>query len=255
MLVAALINGTNVSVCVCVAVCVCVFSCTSHIEYQNSPGSLVGVEVGATVGVWVDNAPCLWKSSWRQKREVCVFSINDFWMHRHTVITHPAGEQGIYDWAGLHRIQMKRFSHWIHSYSLFILLGETETLPLCSERPPYPPKPSWAKETPFRGAEWTRTAYYDVISYNYKCREGRKVENRLWWLLGAFFQQVQGRVAPILQVEWKSLTAGKKTPCGGSVWVAGRTCTLATDNNIWDKSDVWNSICAHRNGCGSAAAL
>lgn len=48
MLVAALINGTKV--------CVCVFSCTSHTEYQNSPGILVGVEVGATVGVWVDNA-------------------------------------------------------------------------------------------------------------------------------------------------------------------------------------------------------
>lgn len=47
MLVAALINGTKV--------CVCVFSCTSHTEYQNSPGILVGVEVGATVGVWVAN--------------------------------------------------------------------------------------------------------------------------------------------------------------------------------------------------------
>lgn len=52
--------------------------------------------------------------------------------------THPAGKQGICDWAVLQRIQMKRFSHWIHSYSLFILLGETETLPLVSERPQYP---------------------------------------------------------------------------------------------------------------------
>lgn len=59
-------------------------------------------------------------------------------MHRHTVITLAASKQGIYDWAVLQRIQMKRFRYWIHSYSLFILLGETETLPLFSERPRHP---------------------------------------------------------------------------------------------------------------------
>lgn len=51
---------------------------------------------------------------------------------------HTCNKQGIYDWAVLQRIQMKLFSHWIHFYSLFILLGETETLLLFTERPRYP---------------------------------------------------------------------------------------------------------------------
>lgn len=68
-------------------------------------------------------------------------------LNAQTVYTHRnhiPGKQGIYDWAVLQRVQMKRFSHWIHSYSLFILLGETETLPHDSERPWAPPplKPS-----------------------------------------------------------------------------------------------------------------
>lgn len=53
----------------------------------------------------------------------------------HTHFNHTPSKQGIYDWAVLQRIQMKQFSHWIHSYSLFILLGDTETLPLFSQRP------------------------------------------------------------------------------------------------------------------------
>lgn len=48
--------------------------------------------------------------------------------------------QGIYDWALLQRIQMKQFSHLIHSHPLFIPLGETETLGLLfSEKRPWNP--------------------------------------------------------------------------------------------------------------------
>ena len=48
--------------------------------------------------------------------------------------------QGIYDWALLQRIQMKQFSHLIHSHPLFIPLGETETLGLLfSEKRPRNP--------------------------------------------------------------------------------------------------------------------
>lgn len=47
--------------------------------------------------------------------------------------------QGIYDWALLQRIQMKQFSHLIHSHSLFIRLGETEALGSSSQRDPGTP--------------------------------------------------------------------------------------------------------------------
>lgn len=70
---------------------------------------------------------------------------------------HTPNKQGIYDWAVRQRILMKLFSHWIHFYSLFIQLGETETLLLFTETS-VPPKRSRAKAAPFRVAERTRAA-------------------------------------------------------------------------------------------------
>lgn len=56
--------------------------------------------------------------------------------HNHTPHTDT---RRIYDWALLQRIQMKQFSHLIHSHSLFILLGETEALGFSSQWDPGTP--------------------------------------------------------------------------------------------------------------------
>lgn len=61
---------------------------------------------------------------------------------KHTYCSHTlpyTDMQRIYDWALLQKIQMKQFSHLIHSHPLFIPLGETETLGFSSQRDPGTP--------------------------------------------------------------------------------------------------------------------
>lgn len=141
----------------------------------------------------------------------------------HIVITHHTGIHDFYDWALLQRIQMKQFSHLICSYSLFILLRETETLCFSSQRDPG--TPSILLST--GNAMWCSGMNHQVGSAEQLKLTYCNYTNKKAYRCNFLNTSLQGThwFSPLLLVK-RFWCCEEKLPCGDIVWVAGRTGKL-----------------------------
>ena len=172
----------------------CVFSCTCYTDYQNTYSMsfslklhrpVWGLGVGFRSGLRLElRLACgagegIMPMKALTKIEVCVcvcmcVCVWNKWLqcmlNAQTHCNHTRGQQTGNLWLGSTTEDPDEAVPLLDPF-LFIIhsaRGDRDPASLLRETPA-PRKLSWAKEMPFRGAEWTRTAYYDVISYNYKC--------------------------------------------------------------------------------------